>query len=72
MSKVVVEIVLLDEDDPALKDFGDGAEATELTPRQIFDQIKEIDPNDLDDLQELIYNHLWGEGGSFVETGRTK
>jgi len=49
MNKVIVDMDILDEDDPALKDFGDGAEASPWTPRQIADALLELDPDDLRD-----------------------
>jgi hypothetical protein len=51
MSQVIVEIVSIPDDDPALE-----LEARPMSPAQIVDALVQIDPDDLADLQQALYD----------------
>lgn len=68
MAEVIVEIVLLDKSDDALKAFSDtyGAEVQAMTADQIADAICVLHPEQADAVQLALYERLWGEDGIMI------
>jgi hypothetical protein len=64
MAKAVTNIILHDEEEANMAD-------TAWSPGMIVEVLKEIDPDDLDDVQQGLYNYLWEPGGP-LEAGRVK
>jgi hypothetical protein len=59
MSKFITRIELRDEEE--LTDAE--REANEMTPKEIVDVLVQIDPDDLEDLQKLLYERCYEAGG---------
>jgi hypothetical protein len=71
MSKAVVGIRFADEEDPtqmvevtgSTKEVTGGHSNEPMTPNQIVEALLQMDPDDLEDLQNKLYEALWSENG---------